>query len=227
MKKGVFSIITMMVLVIVSLLIRGWIISNVLDSLTVVPRLITYYASWWIILIPIFIFMGRDKEKCRDLGFTKEKVPQQIIIGVILGVVTSLALSGIVTLAGLREFFFGYTEGYIPTLGAFAYGLFEVIILTALVEEIIFRGYLFKKMMDVKNSKWLTITVTSVLFGLIHINIFSGSNILNIIFPAFFGLIYASCRAYSKRCSLLSLIIAHGLHNALNGSVIFGVLDLL
>ena len=225
MKKSIFSIIAIMILVMALTAFRGWFIPNVLDSLAFAPRLISYYALWWVVLIPIFLFMRGNKETCGDLGFTKAKMPPQILTGILLGLVTSFALSGIVTLAGQRELLYGFTEGDIPAPGVLAYRIFEVMILTALVEEIIFRGYLFKKIMDVKNSKLLAIIVTALLFGFMHI--VNGPNIIFIISPTIFGFIYGACRANLKNCSLLSLIIAHGLHDALNGSVIFGLLDLL
>ncbi|MCL2164261.1 MAG: CPBP family intramembrane metalloprotease [Oscillospiraceae bacterium] len=183
------------------------------------------YILWWDILIPIYLLMRRDKEKLRDIGFTRENLSYQIMIGVALGLVTSFALSGITTLVGQREFLFGASGsiGYIPSLSSFILNLLMTIATNAFVEEVIFRGYLFKKMLDIRESKWLAVVFTAILFGLMHL--VNGIGILNIISTTVFGFIYGICRAKLKNSTVLSLTIAHRVHNVLNGAIIFGILD--
>ena len=226
MKKSIFWIITVIVLVYVFFLFRGWVFSTdfyagFLYSL----RIAITYILWWDILIPIYLLMRRDKEKLRDIGFTWEKLPNQIMIGVALGIITSFALSGITTLVGQREFLFGAggSIGYIPSLSSFILNLLMTIATNAFVEEVIFRGYLFKKMLDIRESKWLAVVFTAILFGLMHL--VNGMGILNIISTTVFGFIYGICRAKLKNSTVLSLTIAHGVHNVLNGAIIFGILD--
>ncbi|MDR0468955.1 MAG: CPBP family intramembrane metalloprotease [Peptococcaceae bacterium] len=222
--KNITSIISIMVLVLAVFFFRAWFNDNVLGALPYALRIAAYYVLWWIILIPIFLFMRRDKEKLSDLGFTAKKLPVQILIGLVLGLATSFAYSWIVTLLDLRQSFFGITEGKIPAMGSFVYNLFETVVLVALVEETIFRGYLYKKMIDVKNSSLLAIVVTALLFGFMHI--VNRTGVLGILSPMAFGFIYGFCRAYLKNCSLVSLVLAHGIHNILVGQIAFGIMDL-
>ena len=221
-KKNLFSVVIVCVLAFAICYGRGWVNENLLHNLSFAPRLAAIYASWWITLIPILLLMRRDKEKPRDIGFTKANIPQQVLVGVIIGIVTSVSLSGIVTLFGQRESLFGFTVGNIPGAWTLLNDFLLTVITVALVEEILFRGYLFKKLIDINNSRWLAIIGTSVLFGFFHI--FNGG-IQFIFMPIMMGLIYCLCKDKIKHCSLLALIIAHALHNTLNGSVLFAIID--
>jgi hypothetical protein len=89
----------------------------------------------------------------------------------------------------------------------FIYAIFGV----ALAEELIFRGYIFKKLLEIKNARWFAIIISSVLFGLFHI--FNGS-IIQVFMTAFIGFLYCIFREKIKGCTLLSLIIAHGVYDA-------------
>ena len=226
-KKSIAQMIFVMILVFVLFSFRGWFFgTNLFRGFSYSLQIAVEYILWLDILIPIYLLMRRDKESLNDLGFTKEKLPIQVLIGVLIGLITSFGLSGTVSLLGQRLYLFGEVEsvGYIPQAGILALRFFKTIILTGLVEEIIFRGYLYKKMLDIKNAKWLAIAVTSVLFGLMHI--INGPYLAGIISPMVFGVIYAICRAYLKNCSLTTLILAHGIHNVLNGAIVFGIMDL-
>jgi membrane protease YdiL (CAAX protease family) len=110
--------------------------------------------------------MSKSRETFRDIGFTKEKITNQILIGIVLSIIMSLVLTIIPILLGFKEFIgsSSYTKVW-QFAYEFAYKVFGV----ALVEEIIFRGYIFKKLMDIKDSKWFAVIMSSVLFGLFHI----------------------------------------------------------
>ena len=54
--------------------------------------------------------------------------------------------------------------------------------------------------------------ISSVLFGLFHI--FSGS-IVQVILTAMIGLLLCICKRKIRHCTLLSLILAHGIYDAL------------
>lgn len=88
------------------------------------------------------------------------------------------------------------------------YAIFGV----ALAEELIFRGYIFNKLLEIKNHRWFAIIISSVLFGLFHV--FSGS-ITQVLITALLGFLYCIFREKIKGCTLLSIIIAHGVYDAL------------
>ena len=87
------------------------------------------------------------------------------------------------------------------------------------VEEVIFRGFLFKAM--AKNNLKSAVIVSSVTFGIGHlINLFNGSgmeladNILQIIFAVAVGFLFVTI--FYRSGSLLPCIITHSAINTLN-----------
>ena len=82
----------------------------------------------------------------------------------------------------------------------------------ALAEEFVFRGYIFHKLLEVKDSRWFAIIVSSILFGLFHI--FNG-NLIQVIMTSFIGFLYCVLREKIRNCTLLSLVITHGLYDGM------------
>ncbi len=85
------------------------------------------------------------------------------------------------------------------------------------LEEIIFRGFLFKMM--AKDNEKSAIAVSSITFGIGHIvNLFNGADLI----PTFMQIGYAISIGYLfviifyKSKSLIPCIVAHGLNNALS-----------
>lgn len=79
-------------------------------------------------------------------------------------------------------------------------------------EEFIFRGFVYEKIKSISQKDMIAIIGSSVLFGVFHL--FSG-NILQMIMTACIGVIFCFCRLKVKNCSTLSLIIGHGVYDAL------------
>ncbi len=94
----------------------------------------------------------------------------------------------------------------------FCYQFIYMIFGIALVEEFFYRGFLFERILHVSNNKWTAIIVSSFIFGLSHI--FNG-NIIQVLTTALLGIMFCICRDKIKNCTTLSLIIMHGIHNAL------------
>nr|MCR5146583.1 CPBP family intramembrane metalloprotease [Clostridia bacterium] len=80
----------------------------------------------------------------------------------------------------------------------------------AVAEEFIFRGYLLNILKRMSKNTIIPIIVTSLLFGLFHI---LNGNIIQVIVTTLIGLILVICKEKIKNCTLLSLIIAHGLYD--------------
>lgn len=182
---------------------------HLLASFSMPLRIIFTIITQWLLFLVPGILMVLNKEKLSDLGFVKERITLQIGIGVLLAVSMSLVLTVLPILLGLKEMVgsTSYTQ-----LWQFAYQFVYAIFGVALAEELIFRGYIFHKLLQVKSSKWFAIIISSALFGLFHI--FNG-NIIRVIMTAFLGFLFCICRERIKGCTLLSLIIAHGVYDAL------------
>jgi membrane protease YdiL (CAAX protease family) len=150
-----------------------------------------------------------NQERLSSIGFKKEKISLQIGIGVLLAVSMSLVLTVLPILIGFKEMVgsTSYTQAW-----KFAYQFIYAIIGVALAEELIFRGYIFKKLLEIKNSKWFAIITSSVLFGLFHI---FNRNFTQVFMTAFLGFLFCIFREKIKGCTLISLIIAHGMYDAM------------
>lgn len=182
---------------------------HLLMSFPLPLRMVLMIVTQWLLFLVPWILMIVNNEKLSDIGFRKEKVSLQIGIGVLLALSMSLVLTVLPIMLGFKDMVGNtvYTE-----IWQFAYQFIYAIFGVALAEELIFRGYIFNKLLKIKASKWFAIIISSVLFGLFHI--FNG-NIIQVFMTTFIGLVYCIFREKIKGCTLLSLIIAHGVYDAM------------
>lgn len=182
----------------------------VLMSLPLVLRMVSMILIYWLIaLIPIIV-MSVNKDKLADYGFSKDKKIFQIIAGILIGVVMSFILTLIPHLLGFGEYVdSGKRYKYI---WQFIYEFFYCIFAIGFVEEFVFRGFVYEKIKSISQKDMTAIIGSSVLFGVFHL--FSG-NIVQIIMTAFIGALFCFCRLKIRNCSTLSLIIGHGVYDAL------------
>ncbi len=182
---------------------------HLLMSFSLPIRMILMIVTQWLLFLVPAILMIVNKEKLSSIGFKKEKILMQIGIGVLLAVSMSLVLTVLPILLGFKDMVgnASYTQTW-----QFVYEFIYRILGVALVEELVFRGYIFHKLLGIKDSKWFAIIISSLLFGLFHI--FNG-NTIQVFMTAFIGLIYCIFREKIKECTLLSLIIAHGVYDAM------------
>ncbi|MPN39683.1 hypothetical protein SDC9_187212 [bioreactor metagenome] len=161
---------------------------HLLMSFPLPLRMVLMIVTQWLLFLVPAILMIVNKEKLCSIGLKKEKILSQIGIGVLLAVSMSLVLTILPITLGLKEIVGNttYTQTW-KFVYQFIYAIFGV----ALAEELIFRGYIFKKLLKIKNSKWFAIIISSVLFGLFHI--FNG-NIIQVFMTAFIGFIYCIFR---------------------------------
>ena len=151
-----------------------------------------------------------NKDRLTDYGFYKNKIWMQIVVGILIGVVMSVILTLIPHLIGFGEFVdSGERCKY---LWQFAYEFLYYIFSIGLVEEFVFRGFIFEKIRRVCGKDVIAVIISSVLFGVFHL--FRG-NLVQMLMTAFIGAFFCFCRLKIKNCSTLSLIIGHGVHDAL------------
>ena len=172
-------------------------------------RMVLMIVTQWLLFLVPGILMQAGRETFGDLGFRKEKIPLQILTGVWLAIFMSLVLTVLPIALGFKNMV-GDTSYSQPWLLVFE--LVYSILGVALAEELIFRGYIFYKLLAVRDSKRFAIVLSSVLFGLFHG--FSG-NLIQVFLTAGIGLLLCLFREKVRGCTLLSLIVAHGLYDAL------------
>ena len=182
----------------------------VLMSLPLGLRMVSIIFVYWLIALVPAIVMVVNKDKLADYGFSRGKIMLQIIVGVIIGVAMSLIFTLIPHLLGLGEYVdSGKRYEY---LWQFIYEFFYCIFAVGFVEEFVFRGFVYGKIKNIGQKDMIAIIGSSVLFGVFHL--FSG-NIIQMLMAACLGVFFCFCRLKVKYCSTLSLIIAHGVYDAL------------
>lgn len=157
---------------------------------------------WSLAAVPL-VFAIRERYR----SFQKEKLGLQLLWGLGIGVGMSMICTLIPHLLGLGDYVgghYGYTK-----LWQFAYELVYLVAGVALVEEFLFRGYFYHRLRLLFRSEWAAIWISSGLFGLFH---WSGG-ILQVLVTGLLGLFWCLCRKKLRHCTLLSLILAHGLYD--------------
>lgn len=183
---------------------------SILMSLPLVLRMVLMIVIYLLIAAAPIVVMLVNKDKLSDYGFAKEKIGLQVIVGAAIGIALSLVLTLLPHLVGFGDY---VTNGKSYThLWQFAYEFLYCILAVGFAEEFVFRGFVYEKIKRISQKDAVAAAASSVLFGLFHI---FGGNIVQVIVTALIGAFFCLCRLKIKNCSLLSLIIAHGIYDAL------------
>jgi membrane protease YdiL (CAAX protease family) len=159
--------------------------------------------------VPI-VSMRIRKVPLSILGFKKEKLGRQLAAAVVIFVMTICVAVVIPLLVGIdRQDVLSHKSSSVQVL--IFYIVYDLICV-GFGEEIAFRGYLYGRTGSISSAAWLPMLLSAVLFGFLHFP--STLNLINVAATMALGLLYGLCRWKVKSCSLLSLSIAHGLHDA-------------
>ena len=156
----------------------------------------------WIIPMTVFILWKREGERIADLGFVKGGYAKQIIWGLLIG---AFLISIVFIIPDLISGKPVIREEIQINIGGVIYYIAGV----AAAEEILFRGYILKELEYINKSKVFCAVISSAVFGLFHI---FNKNLYQMIMAAFFGMIVCAFKQNVKWCTLLSVIIAHGVY---------------
>lgn len=182
----------------------------VLISLPLGLRMVSMPIVYWLIALAPIIVMLLNKDKLSDYGFRKSKIVLQIIVGVLTGIAMSIVLTLIPHLLGYGGLVdSGKRYKY---LWQFIYEFFYCIFAIGFVEEFVFRGFIYEKIECISQKNIIAIIGSSFFFGVFHL--FSG-NIVQMLLTACMGVFFCFCRLKIKNCSTLSLIIGHGVYDGL------------
>ena len=166
----------------------------VLMSLPIGIRMVCMILTYWLIALIPAIVMIVNKDKLTDYGFSKEKIGMQIIVGILIGAVMSVLLTLIPHLIGFGEFVdSGKRYKY---LWQFIYEFFYCIFAIGLVEEFVFRGFIFEKIKRVAGKDIIAVIISSVFFGVFHF--FSG-NLVQMVMTACIGALFCFCICFVMR----------------------------
>lgn len=97
------------------------------------------------------------------------------------------------------------------TAGQIVFSAVQDILFVGVGEEIFFRGYVQNQFtIWLKKCKWLSPLIAAAVFGLWHI--INGS-LFQVMITTLIGCVFGYMKYFIKDCSLLSVIIAHGLYD--------------
>ena len=97
------------------------------------------------------------------------------------------------------------------TVGRIILSAVQDLIFVGVGEEIVFRGYVQNQFaIWLKKCKWLAPLIAAAIFGLWHL--INGS-LIQVLFTTLIGCVFGYAKYFIKDCSLLSVIIAHGLYD--------------
>ena len=160
-------------------------------------------------VFPIFIILKYRKQSLKSIGFNKTQILKQIIIGIILYIPLYL-LSLILNLVPSINLKLDSMS-----IWSFLYMLIEI----ALVEEIIFRGFLQQRLKGLIKNKYINLLIVAFIFGSMHIPfILAQSNltfvqVFILVVPKMIMHIYFVGIYKAGNNSILSATIAHGVNN--------------
>ena len=171
---------------------------------SIITAFVTMLVSFVTGLIMVYFLSSTFKRKIKDLKFSFK--PKETIDTIAMMYFLNYAIGIIGAL--LSKFGFPDTSPDFSLSGGFLYNLFtfiSVVILAPIFEELIFRGTILQVLS--KYNKVFAILVTSLLFGLLHLNMTQAV-------PAFFMSLIL-CYMCLKTESLLVTILAHAGNNLL------------
>lgn len=171
---------------------------------SIITTFVTMLVSFVTGLIMVYFLSSTFKRKIKDLKFSFK--PKETIDTIAMMYFLNYAIGIIGAL--LSKFGFPDTSPDFSLSGGFLYNLFtfiSVVILAPIFEELIFRGTILQVLS--KYNKVFAILVTSLLFGLLHLNMTQAV-------PAFFMSLIL-CYMCLKTDSLLVTILAHAGNNLL------------
>ena len=165
--------------------------------------ILTFITYWALAAVPLIFTI-----KYRYCPFQTNHLCLQLLWGVGIGGAMSVVCTLLPHLLGLGRFLGGNMGFSKPW--QFIYQFVYFVAAVGLVEEFLFRGFLYHRVRLLFHREWVAILITSVLFGLFH---FGYGDILQILSTGLIGAFFCLCRQRLRYCTLLSLVIAHGVYD--------------
>lgn len=158
--------------------------------------------AYTMVAIVAMVLIGQSKKLLPN----KDKIWLQILIGVIIAAVLCFVVGIIPILCGI-SLIGSHSDMSIDKILLVA---MQDILFVGVGEEIVFRGYIQNQFIIWLKRKWLAPLFAAVLFGFWHL--INGS-IIQVLFTSIIGCFFGYTKYCIKNCSLLSVIIAHGLYD--------------
>ena len=183
---------------------------KILPGMTPAGRVFSVIAvTWFGLLVPAVVAVLL-KDRPGEYGFTKKHLCRQVITGIVMGLITSAVMMFLPYLLGagyLMDNGRRYRQAW-QYLADFGYCILAV----GVVEETVFRGFAWTRLKRIGWPDWAALAGTSAVFGLVHL---LGGNWMQAVVTGLYGALLCFCRMKIKNCTTLSLILCHGIHDAM------------
>lgn len=175
-------------------------------AVQLIVRYIMYIAMIGVIVLACVL----EKRSVFDLGFYKAKMLFQILIGLGAAIVLAFLLGLLpILIGGSGASVIGST---ITSTASAVISIITDIVFIGTTEELIFRGYIQRRINELTKHKFIGVLVAAALFGLWHI---INGTWFQVLFTFAIGAVFGFLREYLKHCSLLSVMVGHGVYDAL------------
>jgi len=114
-------------------------------------------------LLPLFVILAKEKKGLKSLGVTTKNLFPAIYYSLALGAFFVMEAL-IVNVLKYKGIYFSANIGSQALIASFSMSF-----VTAITEELAFRGFLFNRLWSVNKNEWLANLTTSVIWGLIHV----------------------------------------------------------
>lgn len=159
----------------------------------------------WVTIIALVIsfvvnYFSFRNDNVQQSGYLKQH-PVHLLWIFLIGVLMSHALSILFSLLPLDNILGSYQDVENEIFGAgWIWAVIRAVIVTPVVEELIFRGLTFRRLKEYTNF-WVAALVSSALFGLYHMNLVQG------LYAFIFGIII--CILYDRYGHLAAAVLVH------------------
>jgi membrane protease YdiL (CAAX protease family) len=204
-KKQIVPGIGIMLLLFITPMVLGY--WGILKTNRNIFSLVIHECYGWFILFVVYMYATKvEKRKLLILpesDLTLKQTLKNIFRLILSFVAMSIAVNVILHLVGIKNDSISIQK-LIPILRQYKIFILIISITAGVVEELVFRAYLFTRLEELFKNSDTAIVISAILFGLLHI---SYGTIAQVAFPFLFGVLTAL--HYKKHRNIKTLIYTH------------------
>lgn len=204
-KKQIVPGIGIMLLLFITPMVLGY--WGILKTNRNIFSLVIHECYVWFILFVVYMYATKvEKRKLLILpesDLTLKQTLKNIFRLILSFVAMSIAVNVILHLVGIKNDSISIQK-LIPILRQYKIFILIISITAGVVEELVFRAYLFTRLEELFKNSDTAIVISAILFGLLHI---SYGTIAQVAFPFLFGVLTAL--HYKKHRNIKTLIYTH------------------
>lgn len=204
-KKQIVPGIGIMLLLFITPMVLGY--WGILKTNRNIFSLVIHECYVWFILFVVYMYATKvEKRKLLILpesDLTLKQTLKNIFRLILSFVAMSIAVNVILHLVGIKNDSISIQK-LIPILRQYKIFVLIISITAGVVEELVFRAYLFTRLEELFKNSDTAIVISAILFGLLHI---SYGTIAQVAFPFLFGVLTAL--HYKKHRNIKTLIYTH------------------